>query len=414
MRIVFLGEQYPPVIWDGAGTYVHDIAHALVDKGHEVHLVCAQGKRVVDEVDSGVHIHRRPLLRVPVSRIGGQVGRLLAGSHYPRDAITLRMSLTASYAIWLRRLRLRPDVIETPDGETRALLNAWRHSTALVVHLHTPTMFDLRIRPEGLTVKGKVADRLDRFTSDHADALTSPSDLLVDALRGFGWLRDREVDVIPYPFDARPYAGAPPVTATGTQVLAVGRLEWRKGLDVLLDAAARLGRDGTDVKVVMAGSPAGEIHGEPAGAWLRRRAEELGVACQFTGHVSKDELRDLYAQSRVVVVPSRFESFSIAALEGMASGRPVVTTAKTGVATWVKRWDGGTVIPPEDPDALAAALKPYLDSPEHAATVGELGRIGTAELAPDVIADRRLAVYQRAIDAHQRRVALSGHGQLSA
>ena len=410
MEIVFLCEQYPPIIWDGAGVYTHDIAHALVALGHRVHILCAQGRYRTDEDHDGVMVHRRPLLRLPVTRFLGPLGRSFQGENHPRDSLSLRFVLAVSYAFWLRRLGLRPDVIETQDGETRGLRTALRRDIPLVIRLHTPTMMDVRLRDGRLHGRGAVADRIDRFSALRADARTAPSELIVTTLRGFGWLdKDTDADVIPYPFDRSPYMEVASPRHTDPTLLVVGRLEWRKGLDVLIEAAALLKKRGVEVTVVFAGQSSGTIEGVATGTWLEQQAVKLGVTCRFAGHLTRPELVKAYEEARVVVVPSRFESFSIAGLEGMASGRPVVATATTGVATWVAKWKGGTVVPPEDAPALADALEPFLTDPELAETVGARGRVGTAELEPLRIAALREKVYQKAIDRLRAR-----HGKTSA
>jgi len=398
LSIVFLCEQYPPVVWDGAGTYTHDVAQSLTKLGHEVHVVCCQGRRSSDEVDGHVQVHRRPLLRVPVSRLLGRYGHLVAGRDYPRDSLTLRLSLMVSYAWWLRRLGLVPDVVETQDGETRALLIAWRHSMPLVIHLHSPTMLDLRLAGR-LRWKGRLADRLDRISSDRADMLSSPSPLLVDTLRRLGWLAGRTPTVIPNPIAAAPWAGAGPVADTRPVILAVGRLEWHKGIDVLLEAAAELLAHGTETELVLAGSSAGHIQGQPAERWLERRARDLGLRCRFTGPVSQERLLELYTEARVVAIPSRFESFSIVALEAMAAGRPVVCTDRTGVAPYIQRAEAGTVVPVDDARALAAALKPFLTSTALATAAGLHALHAVAEFDPQVLARRRTDLYRAAIEA---------------
>jgi glycosyltransferase involved in cell wall biosynthesis len=408
-RILFLCEQYPPVVWDGAGAYTAAVATALAALGLEVHVLCAQGRRATDTVVGGVHVHRRPLLRVPVSRALGRYQRILTGPLYPRDSLSLRASLSASYAVWLRRLGLRPDVIETQDGDSRALAMSLRRSFPLVIHLHCPTMLPVRLAAPGpLSLRGAVADRVDRLSSDRADVVTSPSPLMVDTLRQFGWLRDRTVEIIPNPFDASPWLHVPPPVDTGPTVLAVGRLEWAKGLDVLLDAAALLARDGLDPKIVLAGRSAGVIDGLPAASWLERRAARLGVACLFAGHLSHDELTAAYAQARVVAVPSRFESMSMAALEAMAAGRPVVTTATTGIAPYVNRYGAGAVVPTGNARALADALRVYLDDPDAAGRAGKGGRAAVAEFEPMAVARQRLEAYRRAIELFAARTDRSG------
>ncbi|WP_423748133.1 glycosyltransferase [Frankia canadensis] len=395
--IVFLCEQFPPVVWDGAGSYTATLAIALAKLGHEVHVVCAQGHKVVDSVQDGVHVHRRPLLRVPVSRGLGPVGTRLRGPLYPRDSISLRASLPLSYTFWMRRLNLRPDVIETQDGETRGLIQAVSHSRPLAIHLHCPTMLTVRLAGAPIGPKGRLADRLDRMSADLADVVTSPSQLLVDTLRERGWLDGRAVEVIPNPFDAVPWLTVPDVSGTTPTVAAIGRLEAYKGVDVLLDASARLRAAGVEHRLVLAGRPAGLINGMAAGTWLDRRVRELGLDVEFTGHLSGDQIREVYRRARVVAVPSRFESFSIAAAEAMAAGRPVVTTTRTGVAPFVERWGAGAAVPPGDPEALAAALAPYLLDPARAAVVGAQGRTGVREIDPMTIARRKEDAYRRAI-----------------
>ncbi|HEY2735136.1 MAG TPA: glycosyltransferase family 4 protein [Polyangiales bacterium] len=404
LRIVFLCEQYPPIVWDGVGIYTRDIAHALVKLGHEVHVLCAQGYRIKDEVDAGVHVHRRPLFRIPISRYLGPLGPIVAGRDYPRDSISLRIALTFSYGFWLRRLNVKPDVIETQEGETRALSIALRHDLPLVVHLHTPTMLDLRMRDGKLRPKGELADRLDQISARRADALTCPSDFLVQTLRDYRWLSPQDdVEIIPLPFEPGPLAALAPPRATEPVVLTVGRLEWRKGPDVLIEAAGRLLARGVPIKLVFCGGFAGTIEGTPVERWLTDRARALGVNCHFAGHVNRDALVGHYASARVVAVPSRFENFPIAALEGLASGRPVVATSSNGLASHIARWECGTVVAPADPQALADALAPYLLDAEHAVRVGARGRVGTATLDAVQVARQRERVYRRAIANHRAR-----------
>jgi glycosyltransferase involved in cell wall biosynthesis len=395
--IAFLCEQFPPVVWDGAGSYTATLAVALAKLGHEVHVVCAQGHRVEDSVQDGVHVHRRPLLRVPVSRGLGPLGSRMRGALYPRDSISLRASLPLSYTFWMRQLDLRPDVIETQDGETRGLIQAVSRSRPLAIHLHCPTMLTVQLAGTPIGPKGRLADRLDRVSADLADVVTSPSQLLVDTLRERGWLDGRPVEVIPNPFDAVPWLTIPDVAGTTPTIAAIGRLEAYKGVDVLLDASARLRAAGVEHRLVLAGRPAGLINGTAAGPWLDRRVRELGLDVEFTGHLFGEQIREVYRRARVVAVPSRFESFSIAAAEAMAAGRPVITTTRTGIAPFVERWGAGAAVPPGDPEALATALAPHLLDPARAAVVGAQGRAGVVEIDPMTIARRKEEAYRRAI-----------------
>ncbi|MDP8975785.1 MAG: glycosyltransferase family 4 protein [Actinomycetota bacterium] len=402
MRIVFLCDQYPPIVWDGAGTYTHAAAHALAALGHDVHVVACEGRRWSEAVDGGVSVHRRPALTLPVTKLLGPFRRLVVGAHAPRDSLSIRASLAVSYAFWMHRLDLQPDLVETQDGETRGLWFAMRRSVPLVIYLHTPTMLDVRLMGPPLSLRGRLADRIDRLSSDRADVLTSPSQLLVDTLRQFGWLEGKEPQVIPPPAPRGPWAEVPSALSTDPVVLTAGRQEWRKGGDVLVDALPRL-RGIEGVEALFAGTSSGRVGGRPYEEWLGARADAVGARCRFLGPVPQAAMADLYARSRVVAIPSRYENFSTVAVEAMASGRPVVCSSTGGIAPLVERWGAGTVVPPEDPAALGDALEPFLESPQVAAEAGERGRIGVrSELDPEMVARRREAVYREAIENHAR------------
>jgi glycosyltransferase involved in cell wall biosynthesis len=265
-------------------------------------------------------------------------------------------------------------------------------------------MLDLRMRDGQLNFKGRLADKLDRISARRADALTAPSELIVHTLRRYAWLAEQsEVSVIPLPFDSTPFERVAAPVHTAATVLAVGRLEWRKGPDTLLDAAALLQQQGVPVRVVLAGKAAGAIDGKAWDEWLRLRAQQLGVTCEFAGHVGAGELQALYDAARVVAVPSRFDNFPMAALEGMAAGRPIVATTTNGLAGLIAQSRSGTLVPPDDPRALADGLAPFLTDVGHAISVGARGRLGMAALEAKRIAKLRERVYLQAIARHRAR-----------
>ena len=185
-----------------------------------------------------------------------------------------------------------------------------------------------------------------------------------------------------------------------------GRLEHLKAPDVLVDAAARL-KDVGAFEVWLAGRSGGVVDGRPYDEWLQGRIAALGVPCRLLGQVSRDEIRRLGQQARVVAVPSRYENLPYAALEAMAAGRPVVCTSNTGLAELVDDSTGG-VVPPGDAEALAQALRPFLVDRDEAARAGARAReLVERECAPERVAERRERVY-RQVAARTRRGRLRG------
>lgn len=98
----------------------------------------------------------------------------------------------------------------------------------------------------------------------------------------------------------------------------VGRLDEDKGIDILIKAFARLKRK--DIELMIVGKDEGVKHK------LQELADKLGVRPVFS-EVSYDKVHEIYCQSKAVVLPSRYEGFSLVWLEAMASGRPIFSTS---------------------------------------------------------------------------------------
>lgn len=154
-------------------------------------------------------------------------------------------------------------------------------------------------------------------------------------------------------------------------LLTAARLHPEKGLDVLLRALALVRCRRPDLTAVVMGE-APEGH-EGHRRWLLELAQELHLsdAVSFAGFV--DEPQQLAAGAMVYVQPSRREGFGLAVLEAMAAGIPVVASEVEGLKRLVSDGVTGTLVPPDDPPALAEGILAVLDDPdqaEHRATVG--------------------------------------------
>ncbi len=396
MRILFLSMEYPPETGGGGiGSYVASVAPALVACGHEVHVLsCVSGQEARDYQDQGVWIHRRNQRRLR------GLGRLLRSSE---ATARLRVALSAYFEF--RLLGVHFDVVEFPDWMAEGLAVSLARPLPLVAHLHTPLHVICKYNMRPFHRARRLGDLLERTAVRRADFVTAPSHLIAAELERSGWVGDVPLEVIPYPVDLDRWEGVPGPERTRPAVLAVGRLERLKAPEVLVQAAARLSSELPDVEVVFVGRDGCAGNGMSYGEYIRLLAAGLGVRTRLVGQVPRNDLRAWYARARVVAIPSFYENFPMAALEGMASGRPVVCTTRAGVAE-ILQHGGGRVVPPGDPDALAHALRPYLLDPVYARAEGRRAReIVKANCHPAVVAQRREAVYLAAIERHEQRLA---------
>jgi glycogen synthase len=389
LRILFVSREYPPETGGGGiGSYVATMSRALVRLGHEVHvLACSDGAMPLDRVEDGVHIHRR------------RTRRFLPKLRRRMPATAQRVEGAVACYREFRRLDATFDVIEAPDWFAEGLVFGLRGVRPLVAHLHSPFGLVEQYNPGSFhwTRDRRLADRLERISVARSVMTTSPSQLVADELLANGWLRTQPV-VIRYPIDLTSWDELPDAADSPPRILMVGRLEGRKAPEVLVRATALIRRDVPDVEAVFVGRPSLR-NGRSYRSWLEDVARDADAPCRFIEEVPREELRRWYGSARVVAVPSRFDNFPYAGLEGMAAARPVVCTDRTGIAELVEDTGAGAVIAADDHAALADSLRPFLLDPKVAAAAGREAReLVARECGPDRIAVLREAFYREAIE----------------
>jgi len=202
--------------------------------------------------------------------------------------------------------------------------------------------------------------------------------------------------VIPCGVDTRLFAPGSSRSTTDRRhrVLVIGRLVTRKGIGNVIEAVVRL----PDVEVVIAGGPEpGRYDSDPEVRRLRALAARLGVSDRvvFLGSVARADVPALMRVSDVVVTVPWYEPFGIVPLEAMACGRPVIGSAVGGLLDTVVPGVTGELVPPRDPQALAAALRGLLDDPERRRRYGEAGRRRAVERYDwSAVVDATAAVYR--------------------
>ena len=219
------------------------------------------------------------------------------------------------------------------------------------------------------------------------------------------WFRKGLGEVIPLSFDLSPYRQLPgpelamrswPVlTRSEPTLLFLSRIHPKKGVDVLIDAAAILRSSGHAVSTVIAGP----CDDPQYLTFLRDRVDalELSDHVSFVGEVSGAAKYSLYQAADLFVLPTHQENFGFVLPEAMASGTPIITTR--GVDTWpeLQASGGAVIIDAPVPSLLAEAIGPLLDD------AGRRGQLGAAAqqwaretFGGSAILDRYVALYEAA------------------
>ena len=246
---------------------------------------------------------------------------------------------------------------------------------------------------------------------DRIVAATDHERRLLDSVYGVPRAR---VEVIPLGVDRRrfrPRAQAEARRALGLDeqaqiLLAVGRIEPLKGLDILIESLAEMTeRDQLQLLIV-----GGDDRAEPEIARLRAVAESAGVpdVVRFVGPVPHEQLDAYYNAADVVVMPSFYESFGLVAVEAMASGVPVVASRVGGLTSTVADGRSGYLIPWRCPGPFAEKLDLLLENHSLRNALGASAARSMEDYEWSAVAQSLLALYGALLREHSARPALAG------
>jgi glycosyltransferase involved in cell wall biosynthesis len=216
-----------------------------------------------------------------------------------------------------------------------------------------------------------------------------------------------KVQVLPNAVDGAVFRPASEHPRKPGQILFVGAARHAKGVDLLLRALPEVRRQYPGARLVLAGDPFYASYRREA-ARLKQLARDLGIAdsVAVVGGKTPAEVAKLMAESTVVVLPSRRETFGAVLIEALACGTPVVAT-RCGGPEEVVTPAVGMLVPPEDPPALAAALVDVLEHPSRYAAAA-LREYALSHYGMPIVARQLADVYAAALA--RPRVALSRVG----
>jgi glycosyltransferase involved in cell wall biosynthesis len=280
------------------------------------------------------------------------------------------------------------DVVQAPNWDSEGIAAIVDGRIPVVVGLYTPlktlTALDPRVGAalDGSDPTIREMEALERYCYEEADGLLAcgPSVVAEIESRYAVTLDAARLGLVAHGLADRA-AGSPPPRGSGrgtgrTEVLFVGRLEPRKGVDVLLECAPDLLARHEDLEITIAGDDSvPTLDGSTMRAQFERTAPaEICSRVRFCGPVDDDTLLSLYARCAVLVVPSRYESFGLMLLEAMMFAKPVVAAAVGGMREIVVDGATGYLVPAGDPAALGASLEALLADPDLRDRLGAAGR----------------------------------------
>jgi glycosyltransferase involved in cell wall biosynthesis len=361
-KVLHLGKFYPPHM-GGIETHLQALC-GEVSKCMDLEVVAASdGRQKIEEIVDGVRV-----CRVPTS--------LTFASTPLCPGMVTEIN------------RANPDIlhIHLPNPTAVLAYLASKHRGPLVVTYHSDTVRQKILGPMFAPFLHRALGRASAIIATSPDyRRTSP--VLAQHL-------DR-CHVIPYGIALEEFEQADPGAVASVRarygerlILSVGRLVYYKGFEFLIQAMRQVrGR----LLIIGTG---------PLRAKLEQMIAELGLADKvvLVGEIQNAEVTPYYHAAELFALASiaRSEAFGIVQIEAMAAGRPVVNTSlDSGVPFVSLDNQTGLTVPPENPEALAAAINRLLDDGELRQKLGSAARLrARQEFSLDTMTSRTLALYE--------------------
>ena len=369
MRLCIVSREYPPITsyTGGIGTTFAAIAPALARQGHDVHVVTITTERTRRERAEGVEVS---ILRRP----------------NPEHLWFLEDVLwTVPVTDRLRRLGRFDAVFAAEWGGDLALYSRRKRRGPLATHLTTSIVQAIRISPgwsrsRRQRARHAMQHRLERAQTERSDLLIASSRAILDWTRELWDIDDIPSIVLPNGVDVARVRGAAEgplpdgFPQDGPIVAFCGRLEGRKGVQVLVPAMHEAWRRFPSARLVLMGRD-GDWEGGRMSDHLRALAGPYADRLHMLGVQPSARLHAGLRAADVVALPSLWENFALAAVETLVLGKPLIATRGSGYDDFIEDERNGLLVPPEDEESLAAAITRLLEDD------ALRGRLGTAAAA---------------------------------
>jgi glycosyltransferase involved in cell wall biosynthesis len=391
MRILVVTDQYFPMV-GGVPAVTRTLAAGLAQRGHAVTILApSPGFRSAADVAGLAKVSyfgSFPWLGYPGMRIALMPARAI------RDHIATEA----------------PDVVHVHSPLMLGVLARWQAGRSSVPVIYTNHYLPANVA--GTAGDGARAFQASFYSwivgfANKCSYVTAPSATALALLRTRGL--QTPAQVVSNGVDLQSFTPGQPRTSLRQRyglrddrpvILSVGRLSGEKRLDVLLHAVQRLTQP---VQAVIAG--AGPQHGP-----LARRARRLGLTdrVSFLGHVPDTDLPDLYRLADVFAIASEAELQSLATMEAMASGLPVVAADAYALRELVNHRSNGFLFSIGNGDEMARHLDLLAAEPGLRRRMGAQGLRSIARHARNNTLDEWESVYVRAAGTYLERGSIAG------
>lgn len=330
MNIWLLTTEYPPFYGGGIGTYAETVAALYLRKGHKLTIfIPDQRQQEGASLVQGIKI-----IKFPVS------GGFELYAEYFAEAVNKKLiedPLTA------------PDIIEVQDFMAVGYIliqeklsgHSLLKNIPIVVHIHMP-FYAMQ------SINNYVKDKLFLKVIEYrelaalkgADGLICPSKYLSRKIRES--LPGIKIKIIPLPLPQKIYPNKTLKFKPNHQIdfLFIGRLEYRKGIELFLERASKLWEQGLKFNITVIGA---DCHFNPTGEYVRDKLRNKykkqlkNKMLVFYEPMPPEKIKKFLLKTKALIMPALFENMPYVCLEALQAGIPILTTRNGGQAELIRK-----------------------------------------------------------------------------
>ena len=390
----FVSERY---FSGGLANYVYRVALALIDRGHEVHVVIP-GTPLEDRMFDGIHLHRLPFERLAAVLNVLTFGRLWNTTRALAFA-------WVSYR-FLHRMGWRTtiDIVQAASYKACGIVAAAFKDKRLVTRISSHLASWNKASHLRRNIDLRCLEKLEEIQCRRSPLVFAPSRLIAGIV---GKETGRPVKVIRTPFVRETPAakcdvlGDESLPVNASYILYFGRFELLKGFHVLAQALPDVFRRVPDCHVVCVGSDRPSPLASSMVDYARRLCAGFEGRLRFVRALRHNELYPIIEVSRLVVLPSLIDNLPNTLLEAMALGKPVVGTIGASYDEVIEEGKNGFLVPPGSVSGLADKLVEAWNHP----ALEEIGKAAArriADFAPERTVPALLECYAEVMSSGGR------------
>ena len=374
--VILVSRDFPPDHGGGVATFNKDLAEALAASGHIVQVITQSPDINRVDFENGVWVHRMVVLEVP--RPPEAVERSIPQHIWNWSATALAEA---------RRIATHRhiDVVEAPiwdcEGIAFLLARHWPLVTSLQTTLHFWLEFHPHFRMDTgwMETFGNPMLTLEKQLMIGSDSIRSISNAIkCDIEKAYQFnFAEAKIFIAPLGLSSRQSRSYEIRRSEKLVILFVGRLEYRKGIDILLNLIPGILEGNANVcfRIIGDDSLLGSSGRTYKEEFLGRYAGKSWIKdVVFEGRVSDGALQEAYASCDIFVAPSRFESFGLVFLEAMREGKAVIGCAVGGMPEIVAHEVNGILVQPDSEEALGNAIERLIRDESCRRRMGDMGK----------------------------------------